>query len=140
MNLWIVLRIAWIALARHKLRSGLTVLGIIVGVGAVICAVSIGDGAATRIRRSIESLGANMIWIEAGGVNVGGVRSGNYGAHSLTVDDVAAIRDLVHTVTHASPSVDTRVQLVYGNQNWNTQVRGVSYDYLDVRDWPLARG
>ena len=81
-----------------------------------------------------------MVWVEAGGVNVGGVRTGSGQTKSLTLDDMRAIKDHVPFVAYASPMVDTRVQLVYGNQNWNSTVRGVSPEYLQVKAWPMLKG
>ena len=140
MNPLVVLLVAAKALARNRMRSSLTMLGIVVGVSAVICTIAIGDGAAAKVREAISSIGANMIWIEAGGVNVNGVRTGSHGTRSLIVADAKAIQRQIAVVTNVSPSVDTRVQLIYGNQNWNTSVRGVAPEYLAVKDWPIARG
>src|SRR5207302_6636496 len=111
-------------IAQNSMRSALTALGIIIGVGAVICTVAIGEGASARVEQAITNIGANMIWIEAGGVNKGGVRTGAYGTKTLTVEDYRAIQEHVSLVTNVTPQADSRVQLVYGNQNWNTSVRG----------------
>ena len=135
-----LIRIALRALGRNKLRTSLSVLGIAIGVGAVVSMVAIGEGSSARIRSAISSLGPNMIQIEAGGRNVNGVRTGNYGTKSLTARDAEAIRTQVLLVTNISPQVDTRVQLIYGNQNWNATVRGESQEYLGVRQWLLAEG
>jgi putative ABC transport system permease protein len=136
----IVLLAAAKALVRNRMRTILTMLGIIVGVSAVICTIAIGEGASVKVREAISSIGANMIWIEAGGVNLNGVRTGAYGTKSLTVEDAKAIQREVSLVRNVSPSVDTRVQLIYGNQNWGTSVRGVAPEYLAVKNWPIARG
>jgi putative ABC transport system permease protein len=85
-------------------------------------------------------MGANMIWIEAGNRNVGGVRTGSYGSRSLLVGDAKAIQQQIALVANVSPSVDTRVQLIRGNQNWNLSVRGVAPEYLAVKSWPIAQG
>src|SRR4029077_5786623 len=119
MNLLLVPRVAAKAVAQNSMRSALTALGIIIGVGAVICTVAIGEGASARVEQAITNIGANMVWIEAGGVNRGGVRTGAYGTKTLTLGDFEAIRDHVPLVTNVSPHNDTRVQMVYGNQNWN---------------------
>ncbi len=140
MSLFVLNRIALRALTRNKLRASLTMLGIAIGVCAVICTVAIGEGASVRVREAISSVGANMVWIEAGGRNVNGVRTGTYGTKSLTLGDARAIEQQVPLVVNVSPHVDTRVQIVHGNQNWNTSVRGVAPEYLAVRDWPIARG
>src|SRR5215471_7084692 len=140
MNLLIVHRVALRALSQNKLRTGLTMLGIIIGVSAVICVVAIGEGASATIERAITNIGANMIWIEAGGVNRQGVRTGAYGTKSLSLEDFRAIEDHVPLVMNVSPQADTRVQLVFGNQNWNSSVRGVAPAYLAVKGWDVVRG
>ena len=132
--------IALRALMRHPLRSGLTMLSISIGVGAVICSVAIGEGASRQIEEQIHSLGDNMIWIEAGGRNVNGVRTGTHGTKSLTVADMRAIQQQIPLVVNVSPNVDMRVPLVYQDQNWFTQVRGVSPEYLAVRRWSVVQG
>jgi putative ABC transport system permease protein len=128
------------ALGRNKMRTALTMLGVIIGVAAVICTVSIGEGATQRIQNAIENMGANMIWIEAGGVNLNGVRTGNGQTKTLTMDDLKSIQDQIRLVSHATPNVDGRAQVVFGNQNWNTTMRGVSQDYLFVRKLAVERG
>src|SRR5437667_4031917 len=140
MNLVSIPRMALKALSLNKLRTGLTMLGIIIGVGAVICVVAIGEGASARVEQAITNIGANMIWIEAGGVNRNGVRTGAYGTTRLSVGDFEAVKERVPIVTNVSPTVDTRVHLVYGSQNWNTMVRGVLPTYLAMRDWKATAG
>jgi putative ABC transport system permease protein len=140
MRLTEVVRSALRALARHKLRSTLTVLGISIGVGAFICSVAVGEGAARQIQEQIRSLGENMIWIEAGGRNVNGVRTGTHGTRSLTQGDARAIQEQVALVDNVSPNVDTHSTVIYHNQNWYTQVRGVTPNYLPVRHWQIERG
>jgi len=140
MRLTEVVRSALRALARHKLRSALTVLGISIGVGAFICSVAVGEGAARQIQEQIRSLGENMIWIEAGGRNVNGVRTGTHGTRSLTQGDARAIQEQVALVDNVSPNVDTHSTVIYHNQNWYTQVRGVTPNYLPVRHWQIERG
>ncbi len=135
-----VVRVALRALARNKLRSSLTMLGIIIGVGAVICSVAVGEGASVQIQEQIRNIGDNMVWIEAGGRQVNGVRTGTRGTKSLTMGDLRAIQQQVPLVYNVSPNVDTGTQVVYGNQNWFTFVRGVSPEYLAVRRWRIARG
>jgi putative ABC transport system permease protein len=139
-NLSVILRVSFGALSRNKLRTALTMLGIIIGVGAVICVVAIGQGASDQVKESIRNLGENMIWIEAGGRQVNGVRTGNWGTKSLTVLDARAIEQQIPLVQNVSPHVDTGVQLVYGGQNWYTTVRGVAPAYLQVRHWPVEAG
>jgi putative ABC transport system permease protein len=135
-----VIQIALRALARNKLRSGLTMLGISIGVGALICSVAVGQGASSQIEEQIHSLGDNMIWIEAGGRNVNGVRTGSYGTKRLTLEDARAIQQQIPLVMNVSPHVNTRVPVVHGDQNWFTMVRGVSPEYLAVRRWRLTSG
>jgi putative ABC transport system permease protein len=134
------LRMAFRALGRNKMRTALTMLGVIIGVAAVICTVSIGEGATQKIQTAIQNMGANLVWIEAGGVNLNGVRTGNGATKTLTVDDVKAIQDQVSLVSHVTPNVDGRAQVVFGNQNWYTSMRGVSPDYLFVRKLAVDHG
>ncbi|HYB61156.1 MAG TPA: ABC transporter permease [Methylomirabilota bacterium] len=134
-----VLRLALHALSRNKLRTMLTMLGMIIGVGAVICTVAIGEGAANQVSQQILALGDNMIMIFAGSVNQGGIRLGSQATKTLTVDDAMAVKQL-STISRVSPGVGSRGQLVYQNQNWATSVRGVSPDYMTIRHWGILRG
>ncbi len=140
MNLLMIPRLAVKSLRQNVLRTGLTMLGIIIGVGAVICVVAIGEGAQASVERAITNIGANMIWVEAGGVNRGGVRTGAFGTKTLTLGDYEAIKEHVSLVTNVTPQADTRVQVVYGNQNWGTSVRGVGPEYLALKNWNVVRG
>ena len=140
MDLATGIRIALRALGRNKMRTGLTMLSISIGVGSYICSVAIGRGASSQIEDQIHNLGDNMIWIEAGARNVNGVRTGTHGTKSLTLDDARAIQEQLPLVVNVSPHVDTNVQLMYRNQNWATMVRGVAPEYLAVRSWRVARG
>jgi putative ABC transport system permease protein len=140
MNPVMIPLIALKALAQNKMRTSLTMLGIIIGVGAVICVVAIGEGASASVARAITNIGANMIWVEAGGVNRAGVRTGAFGTKSLTLSDYEAIKEQIPWVTNVTPQADTRVQVVYGNRNWGTSVRGVSPEYLALRGWGIVRG
>jgi len=133
-------RLALRALARNKMRTALTMLGIIIGVGAVICAVGIGEGASRELQQQIDNLGDNMIWIEAGGRNLNGVRTGTGATKTLTVDDARAIEEQIPAVKNLSPNVDTAVQVVYGNLNWFTRVAGVAPPFLEVKRWKIAEG
>jgi putative ABC transport system permease protein len=139
-NLLMIPRLALKALRQNAMRTGLTMLGIIIGVGAVICVVAIGEGAQASVERAITNIGANMIWIEAGGVNRAGVRTGAGGTKSLTLGDYEAIKEQVGLVTNLTPQADTRVQVVYGNQNWGTSVRGVGPEYIALKGWNVVRG
>src|SRR5260221_4686805 len=125
MRMGMLLRVSLKALRRNMMRTALTMLGVVIGVSAVICTIAIGEGASSKIREAIASIGANVIWVEAGGVNKGGVRTGSGGTKSLTLADMHAIKNQIALIAHISPLVDTRTQLVYGNQNWNSTVRGV---------------
>src|SRR5215467_12980062 len=136
----LVIYIALRALARNLLRSGLSMLGISIGVGAFICSVAVGQGAAWQIAEQIRSLGENFIWIEAGNRNVNGVRTGTQGTQSLTLRDMYAIQQQIPLLAQVSPNVDLRVQVVSRDQNWATQVRGVTPAFMTVRGWRLARG
>ena len=138
MHVLMILPLALKALRRHAMRTVLTMLGVIIGVSAVICTIAIGEGASGQIRTAIANIGANLVWVEAGGVNRNGVRTGTGGTRTLTVADLMAIRQQITTVTNVSPQADTRVQLVNGNQNWNTSVRGVSPEYITLKNWPVV--
>jgi len=140
MNVMMIPRLAFKALRQNVLRTALTMLGIIIGVAAVICVVAIGEGAQASVERAITNIGANMIWVEAGGVNRAGVRTGAFGTKTLTLEDYDAIKDHISLVTNVTPQADTRVQVVYGNQNWGTSVRGVGPEYLALKGWNLVRG
>jgi putative ABC transport system permease protein len=140
MNVLRLNRIALKAISRNKLRTGLAVLGVAIGIGAVISMVAVGEGTADRLRSAISSLGANMIWIEAGSVNRAGVRTGSFGTRSLVRGDLEAIKAQVPLVTNVSPQVDTGVQIVYGNRNWRSTVRGVTPEYLAVKEWAVVQG
>ena len=140
MNLLLIPKIAFRAIVQNAMRSALTALGIIIGVAAVICVVAIGEGAAARVEQAITNIGANMIWVEAGGVNRNGVRTGSGGTKTLTLADYDAIKEHISLVTNVTPQADSRVQLVYGNQNWNSSVRGVAPTYIALKGWNIVRG
>src|SRR5215831_1714040 len=135
-----VIRIALRALARNKMRTILTMLGIIIGVGAVICTVAIGQGAGQQVQDQIKSLGDNMIMVMAGSINQGGVRLGSSATKTLTADDGDAIKESVPNVVAESPQVGGNAQMVNGNQNWNTRHTGASPDYFTIRSWPVSEG
>jgi putative ABC transport system permease protein len=142
MDLLMIIRVAFRALVRNKMRAALTMLGIIIGVSAVIAMVSIGQGAQASVQAQIESIGTNLLFVSAGAQNVGGVRSGtgDSGTNTLTVEDLDAIKREVPSVSMVTPSINARSQLVSGNANWNTSVTGVSEQYPDVRKWPIQSG
>ena len=142
MNLLMIIRVAFRALVRNKMRAALTMLGVIIGVAAVIAMVSIGQGAQASVQAQIESMGTNLLFVSAGAQNVGGVRSGagDSGTNTLTVEDLEAIRREVPSVSMVSPTINARSQLVVGNQNWNTSIQGVSEQYPEVRKWMVQSG
>ena len=142
MNLVMIIRVAFRALVRNKMRAILTMLGIIIGVSAVIAMVSIGQGAQASVQAQIESIGTNLLFVSAGAQNVGGVRSGtgDSGTNTLTVEDLEAIKREVPSVSMVTPTVNARSQLVIGNLNWNTSVQGVSEQYPEVRKWTVQSG
>ncbi|MGA7180511.1 MAG: ABC transporter permease [Thiobacillaceae bacterium] len=125
---------------RNKMRSALTVLGITIGIGAVICVVAIGNAGQARVEQQLNNLGDNLVWIEAGGRAVNGVRTGSHGTNTLTLADAIAIGNQVPLIKRVSPNVDGSIQIVYGNQNWFTRYRGVSPEYFDVKRWFVAQG
>ncbi|MGO9641746.1 MAG: ABC transporter permease [Candidatus Acidiferrales bacterium] len=135
-----ILRVSASALARNKMRTALTMLGITIGIGAVICTVAIGQGGSEQIQQQLANLGDNLVWIESGGRNVNGVRTGNGATKTLTLDDTTAIQRGVSVVKAVSPSVDGRVQVVFNSLNWGTSYRGDGPDYFAVRSWPVASG
>src|SRR3954470_21549313 len=140
MELVEILKIALRALARNKLRSALTMLGIIIGVGAVIAMVGIGNGAQKEVQDRIAAMGTNLLYISAGSVNKGGTRTGAGATQTLVSSDVAAIMREAPAVANAAPSSSSTTQLVYGNQNWATTVTGTEPQYFDIRAWDMAQG
>jgi len=142
MNLLMIIRVAFRALVRNKMRAALTMLGIIIGVSAVIAMVSIGQGAQASVQAQIQSIGTNLLFVSAGAQNTGGVRSGtgDSGTNTLTAEDLDAIRREVPSVSMVTPTVNARSQLVFGNMNWNTSVQGVNEQYPDVRKWTIQSG
>jgi putative ABC transport system permease protein len=140
MNFREVIRVALRALARNKMRTILTMLGIIIGVGAVICTVAIGQGAGQQVQAQIQNLGTNLVMVFAGSVNTGGVRLGSQATKTLTADDAEAIMQHVPNITAVSPGLTAQVQVVNGNQNWATRATGASAEYLDLRSWPVVEG
>ena len=142
MTIVMIIKIAFRALVRNKMRAALTMLGIIIGVSAVIAMVSIGQGAQASVQAQISSIGTNLLFVSAGAQNVGGVRSGTgeTGTNTLTVEDLEAISREVPSVSMVTPAVNTRTQLIFGNQNWNTQIQGVNEQYPEIRKWNVQDG
>ena len=131
---------SWRALGRHKVRSGLTTLGIMVGVAAVVWVVAIGQAGTRRAEAELAALGDNLVWIEAGSRNIAGVRTGSHGTTSLLPGDAEAIRREVPLIRAVAENVDGSAQVAFGNRNWNTRWRGVSVEYFDVKRWRIAEG
>jgi putative ABC transport system permease protein len=128
------------ALSRNKTRSGLSAIGITIGIAAVVCVVAIGTAGSQRAEQQLQNLGDNLIWIEAGSRNVNGVRSGSHGMTTLTMGDVEAILHEVPLISSVSPQADGNVLIAYGNRNWTTHYRGVSPEFIEIRRWELAEG
>ena len=135
-----VIKIAFRALRRNKMRTVLTMLGIIIGVGAVIAMVALGRGAKAQVEARIAALGQNVIQVFSGSINRSGVFSGFGGAGTLTVDDALAIQNEVPGVLAVSPEVRNGAQITAGENNWSTQVMGEGVDYLTIRVWDIAEG
>jgi putative ABC transport system permease protein len=140
MKVTATLRIAVRALMRNKMRSILTMLGIIIGVAAVIAMVGVGNGAKADIEAKIATLGKNMILITAGNYTNGGVRSGFAAAGTMKIPDAQAILSEISGVTMVSPEVRSGAQIAAGNQNWYTSLLGESPDYFDMRQWEFTDG
>ena len=140
MKIWASVRMALGALRAHALRTALTMLGIIIGVGAVIAMISVGAGAQQRIAEQIRSLGSNSIVVLSGASTSGGIRWGLGSQVTLTEEDARAIALEVPAVEVAAPSVRGAAQTVFGNTNWSTVIQGVTPDYLIAREWPVASG
>jgi putative ABC transport system permease protein len=124
----------------NKMRSALTMLGIIIGVGAVIAMIAVGSGAKKRIAEQIASMGSNLIMVMSGSSTSGGMRFGAGTVPTLTADDAKSIQTEIPGVKYTAPSLNGVAQVVYGNQNWSTIIIGTTPEALDIRDWPLAAG
>jgi putative ABC transport system permease protein len=136
----LIFREAVRALLRHKLRSALTTLGITVGTAAVVLVVAVGEAGSQRAQDEFAKLGDSLVWIEAGSRNVAGVRTGNHGTTSLTVEDADAIRSEVSLIKRLSPQVDGTVQIIGAAGNWYTRFRGEGADYPAIKRWTIAEG
>ena len=131
-----ILRSLW----RNKLRSFLTVLGIVTGVGSFICAVGIGNAGSAKVEAQLKSLGDNMIWVEAGSRNRNGIRSGARGTRSLVLADMHAIQNQVPLIRIQTPNADGRTTVIYNKRNWYTFYRGVTPEFFEIRKWELESG
>ena len=140
MRIITTIKVALRALRRNKLRSILTALGIIIGVGAVIAMVSIGNGAKAQVEAQVASLGENVITVFPGSFTTGGMRSGWGSASTLTIEDAEGIRREVANAVAVSPEVRDRAQVLANGLNWNTQIMGESPDYPAIRTWKFAEG
>ena len=140
MNFLMTLRIAFKALGRNKMRSSLTMLGIIIGVGAVIAMIAIGSGAKARIQEQIASMGSNLLIVLSGSATSGGFRWGSGSVPTLTVDDAKAIANEVSAVKYAAPVLQGVAQIVFGNQNWATGTFATTPEALLIRDWAVVAG
>src|SRR5437867_6432140 len=135
-----IIRVAFKALGRNLMRSILTMLGIIIGVGAVIAMVSIGQGAQATISQQIANAGSNMLYVWPGSFNQGGFKSGAGTMSTLTVEDAQAIQRECSAVRFTSPVVNTNASVVYGNQNWFTRIEGANTNYMAIRLWEMDSG
>jgi len=134
------LRIALRALMVNKMRSALTMLGIIIGVGAVITMIAVGSGAKKRIAEQIASMGSNLLIVMSGSATSGGFRHGAGTVPTLTVEDAKAILSEIPGVRYVAPNLSGVAQTVFGNQNWSTIIYGTTPEILEIREWPLAFG
>jgi len=139
-NYGALFRSALVALLRNKMRSILTVLGIMIGIAAVICVVAIGKAGQARVQQHLNNLGENFVWIEAGGRAINGVRTGTHDTKTLVMADAIAIKNQISLIKAVSPNVDDPVQVIYGNQNWHTSYRGVLPEYVDIKRWVIDQG
>jgi putative ABC transport system permease protein len=135
-----ILRVAIRALSRNKLRSSLTMLGIIIGVAAVIAMVGIGRGASEVTQQQIAAMGSNLLAVNSGGRNVGGMRTGAGATKTLVTEDMLAIQREVPGVAAAAPVNQTNTQVVFEANNWATSVTGTEPQYFDIRNWPVQQG
>jgi putative ABC transport system permease protein len=135
-----VFRMALKSIFKNKMRTALTMLGIVIGVGAVIVMVAIGNGAQSQIKRQISGLGTNLIVVTAGSIQTGGASQGAQSFNRLTVDDVDAIKREATLLGGVSPVIVTRTQVVGGSGNWRAEVNGVSTDFFGIRDWATTSG
>jgi putative ABC transport system permease protein len=134
------LRIALRALMVNKMRSALTMLGIIIGVGAVVAMIAVGSGAKQRIAEQIASMGSNLLIVLSGSSTSGGLRFGSGTVPTLNVGDAKAILTEIPEVKYVAPTIGGGAQVVFGNQNWSTVINGTTPEALEIREWPLFSG
>ena len=140
MNFRMLIKISLKALRRNKIRSILTMLGIIIGVGALISMVSLGQGAQQQVQEEIAAMGTNMLYVRAGSRRAWGIHGGPGSVVTLSPDDVEAIVRECPSVSIASPSVGTMAQVIFGNQNWSTRVEGFNEHFPQLRKWEVVQG
>ncbi len=133
-------RVALMALARNKMRSFLTALGIIIGVGAVIAMVSIGQGAKADVEKRFDEMGSNLLFVRPGSMSFRGRHGGGGSYQTMKEADAQAILDNCDAVTYVSPNVNTRSQVIYQNKNWNSSIYGVGHSYPIIRNWDIQDG
>lgn len=140
MKVFRILQVSIRALTRNKMRSFLTILGIIIGVAAVIAMVSVGEGAKKGIQERFQSMGTNLLFVYPGSRNFRGVATGFGGFNTLKPEDAKAIEEHCDAVAATSPSISTRAQVVYANKNWNTQIQGTGEKFPEIRNWKVVEG
>jgi putative ABC transport system permease protein len=140
MNPLVTTRVATRALLRNKMRSVLTTLGIVIGVGAVIAMVAIGEGAKAQVQASFDAMGNNLLFISSGASSAGGARGGFGSQPTLTWDDLQAIQTQVPTAKRVAPQLQSRGQVASEDQNWSTQIIGTTPEFYEIRNWPVVRG
>src|ERR1051325_2728510 len=140
MTFFIATRIALHALGRNKLRSALTALGIIIGVGSLIALLGVGHGARAEVEKQVASLGENVIQVSAGSISKSAVKLGLGSSGALTVEDAQAVKDEVPDAVAVSPEVKIKTQVVSGGRNWATEIYGDSAEYFMIRKWAAAEG
>ncbi|HTO90790.1 MAG TPA: ABC transporter permease [Candidatus Sulfotelmatobacter sp.] len=140
MNFGTLLSIGTVALSRNRMRSALTVLGIVIGVAAVIATLAIGQGARAAVQAQIRALGANTLSVIPGTITSGGAHGGMGGITTMTIDDATAIKRECPAVDASSPGTRSVAQVVAGNTNWGTSIQGTTPDFVTIRQWPVDRG
>ncbi len=140
MSFWVILKIAFRALNRNKIRSVLTMLGVIIGVAAVIAMVSLGAGAQRQVQEEIAAMGTNTLQVWSGSMRSFGTRGGMGSMNTLTAEDFQAIQMECPTVKLVSPSASTMAQVVFGNQNWSSRIEGYNEQLPDLRNWKIVKG